>query len=97
MTSTDPFKHSSDAIGEPYANAFDVDVEALQEGDVVLPFTSSAIMVAGSCRLTLTLHGGTTAKFWFNGDRRIYPLRVTRIHQIEPGSVLNPDSIVTLW
>lgn len=100
MSTKDPFKHSSDAVGEPYANAYEVDVNALISGDVELPFVSSALLVTFADRLKVTLHGGATVTLRLSGKTHLLPMRVTKIHHQSfytdhPTSL--PSSVVALW
>ena len=100
MTTINPFKHSADGVGEPYSHAYEVDVEALQEGDVELPYVSSALLVTFADHLKVTLLGGATITLRMSGKTHVLPLRVTKIHhqpfyETDPHTV--PQSVIALW
>lgn len=101
MTIIDPFKHTSDSIGPPYENAYEVNVEDLITGDLELPYVSSALVVTNGGSLKVTLLGGSVVTLKFSGKTHVLPIRVTKIHHqpfYEPGqSQLLPQSIVALW
>lgn|GEM_PF-5954293 len=95
----DPFAHVQDAIGEPYDNAFAVDMGTLALGDVELPVTCSALFISyvGFSHVRVTTAGGQTIDIYSHGSRTL-PLRVTRIHQIDPGADASPPvGVIALW